>query len=1689
MAPAIRGYLTKHKDPELEAMLRETLAKQPSSRRSAAGAAVPEDQASLQSQEEIRAQNSEEAAAYSALNGKRLAEADHRFQAILTRDPNNARALAGMGYVRMNQSNFGGAISFLEQAKQNGAKDAGLENALAASRFWYTMGDASRALNENDLATAESQYRAALAMRANSPEALEGLGGTLLKAQQPEAAISVFERYAQVKSAAPAAWRGLFTAQYQAGKPQQALATEARMPAAVKSALRRDPEFLRTLASAYSAVGRDADAQRVLRSALDLPFPANGQGLKAETELQYASLLLQANRMDQAAGLYRQALSEDPSNVGAWQGLVRVQHSMKQDADAVRTLESMPQATYDAALRDPGFLSTIASIYQQQNQLEVAQGFLEKAVAAQTTAGQQPSVSLQLQLASVYLARKNPQAAYPIFQHVLMENPNRTDAWKGLLSAMHQTGQDRAAVAEIQQIPPPVRSELEHDVDYLQTMGSVYGSLGDSRQAMVFLNQVQQHYRTQGVAAPADVEIQNAYLLYNAENDAGLYAQLMRLGSKANLTDDQRRQVQTIWAQWSVRRSNQAEAAGNPRRALLILNAASKAFPDNPGVSRALATGYLRANMPKQALAIYKTQDLSSASAGDYQGAINTALAAGDNKLAEQWLRYALDLYPRDSQILSLAARFERARGDNSRAADYLKASLAAMPPSDPGADLARALSQLPEKGPVAKLPKAQNEDLASLLAPGSDVSGASSAPPPPPYLPSYSNAYGQAPVVVPSGMAAGGDNPSSYPAQAPREYGSGAVTPAQSAPRKGRLKDYVPQASMGSGPLPSPVEGSDYSAPLSQSAKLQPPVYEQAGQSSKGNDVEADIQEGYQRPASYEPPMTDPSASYTSSPDYAEAHPQAAPPARPSAVATAVASAQQSGSVLRYNSPDGPEVTPQLGNASYGAPPVQEAAQPAGQQTYGPYVPYNPNAGRLHGTPVGDTGAEVMQQPEASAEAYSAVDDGHAAAQAYQRQQIQRLTKEAQRSAPQFGEYQAGEYQGSAAQVNSAAANPDVKRNATHSAPNARYAGSMVAQESGRESVRLRDTTGAVDPYELYREQQGQATTLPGLRAQPSQAELSQVVNPQQQTDVFPTVRYVPNAPSQATVTHPDVAAARASAARAEQSRPTRSMMGQSRPPAGRYQNAQTALYSTPDIPGSQEMEPQPGTLPGRGTDTNLPITSEAQYTSQPQPAAGQFAGQLGQQYQQPIATGRGTRRSRSGANSSASAQQGADLAYPPPPSQTYSQAPSTAPYPLGAGPTDADLMQRNLPPLRGPYNPSAAHDTTPLTPREEAERDLAMMETSYSGWLGGTGIARYRSGTPGFDRLTDFEAPFEASVVLGKTLRATVIPRAVFLNSGVADGSSGQRIGTAPVGFIASQQLASGVGGELQLTTANFGVAAGYTPYDFLVSNITARFRWKPFGGPITLFGERQPVVETQLSYAGLRDPGTATNVFGGNIWGGVISTGGGVRADVGNERAGFFISADGAQLTGHHVLDNTKFEGLMGTYFRVYTVPGYGNLQVGANFFGQHYQYNELGYTYGQGGYFSPKAYFLAAVPITWNGYYKTQWHYVVSASLGVQAFQQDKAPFFPLDVPLQTASGNPFTPITTDAGANYSIDSEGSYRIADHWYAGAFVSGNNTNNYNTVSGGFFVRYLFRSLQGTEDYPTGLFPHDGLRTLRVP
>src|SRR5262249_41775223 len=151
------------------------------------------------------------------------------------------------------------------------------------------------------------------------------------------------------------------------------------------------------------------------------------------------------------------------------------------------------------------------------------------------------------------------------------------------------------------------------------------------------------------------------------------------------------------------------------RRGVAILEAAARAVPGNADVYTALAGAYLKGGQPKRAVAIYSSMDMSRASLQQYQGAIGAALAARDMKQADAWLEAALQHYKDDRSILRMAAQFEQARGDNSRAAAYYRAAIAAMGSQSP-LDLYMPGSNGVHGNPQNGVPPTQQ--LMDLLAP-----------------------------------------------------------------------------------------------------------------------------------------------------------------------------------------------------------------------------------------------------------------------------------------------------------------------------------------------------------------------------------------------------------------------------------------------------------------------------------------------------------------------------------------------------------------------------------------------------------------------------------------------------------------------------------------------------------------------------------------------------------------------------------------------------------------------------------------------------------------------------------------------------------------------------------------------------------------------------------------------------------
>ncbi len=651
-------------------------------------------------------------AAYRALNSGHLDDARQRFQDLLAREPNNAAALSGMGYVLMKQQNFLAASDYLERARSAGARH--LESAITLSNFWQRMAKGDTELKNGDSDAAIADYQAAMNMEPSRPEAMEALAGALLQKGNDAEAADLFKRVLQIAPDRPLSWRGLFLAQSGAGDAQAAMTTAGNMPAGIQAQIDSDPDGLRALAQDDLALGRTDDFDRVVKLALALPFPDQGRDMAPDQQMRYAALLMAVQRYEPAMQLYRQVIAANPENIGAWRALIGLEHQLHRDDQALATIGRIPQDVFSRLDDDSGFLVIIGSIYQSQGDWSRALEYLGRAASNSNS----PAPAIELQIADVYAAMGEPQKAFALYRSETEDHPENPAAWRGLIGILHQAGQDREALRALASMPESTRLRLQSDAGYLQTFASIQVATGQNRDALRTFDQIAAVYAGQNLAVPVDVKIQYGWALLNAGEDRKLYTVISAVANSPEMTKQQQADFNRLLAEWSVRRANAASAAGNQRNAIVILETAARAVPGNTDVLNSLAGAYLKAGEAKRAELIYESLDMNGATLGQYEGAIGAALAAGDTKHAATWLETALQRFKNNAAILQMAGQYEQATGHSQRAIAYYRAALAAMGPETPA-----ELFSSPGGTGGLQNQNSPTRDLMDLLAPAGRAS------------------------------------------------------------------------------------------------------------------------------------------------------------------------------------------------------------------------------------------------------------------------------------------------------------------------------------------------------------------------------------------------------------------------------------------------------------------------------------------------------------------------------------------------------------------------------------------------------------------------------------------------------------------------------------------------------------------------------------------------------------------------------------------------------------------------------------------------------------------------------------------------------------------------------------------------------------------------------------------------------
>jgi cellulose synthase operon protein C len=135
--------------------------------------------------------------------------------------------------------------------------------------------------------------------------------------------------------------------------------------------------------------------------------------------------------------------------------------------------------------------------------------------------------------------------------------------------------------------------------------------------------------------------------------------------------------------------------------------------------------------------------------------------------------------------------------------------------------------------------------------------------------------------------------------------------------------------------------------------------------------------------------------------------------------------------------------------------------------------------------------------------------------------------------------------------------------------------------------------------------------------------------------------------------------------------------------------------------------------------------------------------------------------------------------------------------------------------------------------------------------------------------------------------------------------------------------------------------------------------------------------------------------------------------------------------------------------------------------------HYQHNRSGFTYGQGGYYSPQAYVSAQLPLE-VAHRDGPWTHGMRGYLTYTWAKESAAPYFPLDTAFQTAAGDPVRAASINHGLGVALRANSEYRISPKWSVGALAEWERSRDYNPYRVGLYLRHYFNGAEGPAPSP---------------
>ncbi|MDI9854500.1 cellulose synthase subunit BcsC-related outer membrane protein [Comamonas sp. 17RB] len=277
------------------------------------------------------------------------------------------------------------------------------------------------------------------------------------------------------------------------------------------------------------------------------------------------------------------------------------------------------------------------------------------------------------------------------------------------------------------------------------------------------------------------------------------------------------------------------------------------------------------------------------------------------------------------------------------------------------------------------------------------------------------------------------------------------------------------------------------------------------------------------------------------------------------------------------------------------------------------------------------------------------------------------------------------------------------------------------------------------------------------------------------------------------------------------------------------------------------------------------------------------------------------------------------------------------------------------------------------------------------------------------------------------------------------------------------------------------DFGWDLGLTGIGMPVTNVVGGLRWSlPTATDTswTLRLERRPVTGSLLSYAGARDPVT------GQTWGGVVLNTASARI-AGETDTGWDLSAQASWglYTGKNVASNQRVQVRTTAGTDVWRTP-FQRVYAGATLTATAHTRDLSEYSWGHGGYYSPKRSLSLAFPVEWTGR-EGAWTWRVKASVSLSQTASSTSPLYPRPVQIPPA----WQALASDlgyrsaggSGTGWSFAATLERQVTPNLALGGHLSLDRSDYYAPTNVMLYARYYFDPVRTPlVNYPRPVTPY---------